>query len=162
METLKKIIEKQDALIELLSAPQYYEIVEAVKRKRDELTSLRSQAEQEDEQKEPIIGTDCKKVLSPEEIKHNINQILCRYYQDDDYKTDRAVNDLIELMESYHSQFSGEKVSDEAIEKWAETDKDEDMNFFDNADKIPCKDVVELIIGARIQGAKAMRDGLIK
>ena len=201
METLKKIIEKQDALIELLSAPQYYEIVEAVKRKRDELTSLRSQAEQEEKksvptkdqaelrdfvlseqrkgniviatieglmtaplkeiveqpaigllydlnrdaatiltfindvkwindyacmqvicelkdrieslQKEPIIGTDCKKVLSPEDLK--------KFKMHPDYVPIRGailyvftldqINELI----FDHSQFSGEKVSDEAI-----------------------------------------------
>ena len=49
-------------------------------------------------------GAEPQTSKTAEEIKHKINQIICRYHQDQDYKTPKATNDIFELFEEYRNQ----------------------------------------------------------
>lgn len=47
---------------------------------------------------------EAKQTRTAEEIKHKINQIICRYHSDNDYKTPKAVSDIFALMEEYRRE----------------------------------------------------------
>jgi DNA-directed RNA polymerase subunit RPC12/RpoP len=63
---------------------------------------------------------------------------------------------LIQAMEAYHSQFVGEKVTDEMIEKWAKKRYEEWLIMANEAHRSHSWEELLII------GAKALRDGKIK
>ena len=87
-------------------------------------------------------------------------QILKKHYPIDVAKTDDLLNNILEAMEEYASQFKskevtdeGLRVTDEEIEKWA----DEKAIAIIGTSKHG-----HIIKAALFTGAKAMRDGKIK
>jgi hypothetical protein len=55
-----------------------------------------------------------------EEVKHEINQIICRYLQDNDYKTPKATDDLFELVQKYAKDYNKWKLKVElkSYDEW--------------------------------------------
>ena len=71
-----------------------------------------------------------KEIKTAGEIKHKINQIICRYHQDNDYKTDKATEDLFELINVSQFQEQPITVTDEdekAITEFDLTDLFDDL-----------------------------------
>ena len=71
-----------------------------------------------------------KEIKTAGEIKHKINQIICRYHQDNDYKTDKATEDLFELINVSQFQEQSIIVTDEdekAITEFDLTDLFDDL-----------------------------------
>ena len=108
-----KIIEKLKDLIVYLNAViiSGHREPEIENKLLDEIAVLESE---QTEEGDSLQSSEPEKHKTAEEIKHKINQIICRYFQDGTYKTNTATEDLYNLLNKSTSQ--PEKVTDEQIE----------------------------------------------
>lgn len=142
MKTEKELIKKQkEVIIILTKALNFLADNNLIKERRDNndtdnqplIDCVNKSAELKKEISALESSMEQSKGLTADGIKHKINKIICRYYQYEDYKTNEATDDLFNLIKEFAN--SGEKLTDEEIEKIFPTDKeilikniDESMN----------------------------------
>lgn len=157
METLKdKIIAKQDELIEILKRQIHvsgllYPPSKVMKdmNRLEELESELSRLKDEGEDfTKPVLSVDKITDIKPAEQSDKLTaeEIIKSYPELESFFNEPEFNSMVEAMEAYHSQFVGEKVTDETQyekslrlidEYFAETPKEEIQKLIDKYDSRP-------------------------